>query len=307
MPPALGRFSTMIVWPRGLPIACAMTRATVSVGPPAAYGTSMVMALVGYCCASALVQNAIDAISDAMNEIRFIMGSGGEGAILRKGKVARPAGFEPTTLGFGGQYSDPLSYGRFQAKIIPLYQLQSQPNPRSRRMTAAEEHDEHSSFIKTPQQLIVVVLLSFIVPIVGIILVVQLVLHQPSADANATSPEAVAARLQPVGKVEVAAAASAPGARNGEEIYKSVCTACHQTGVANAPKLGDKAAWAPRLTAGLNGLVANASKGKGAMPPKGGAADLSDTELARAVVFMANQSGASFKEPAAAQKSAAKK
>src|SRR6266850_6223133 len=79
---------------------------------PAAYGTSMVMLLVGYCCASALVQNAIDAISDVTNEIRFIVGSGGEGAILRKGKLARPAGFEPTTLGFGGQYSDPLSYGR---------------------------------------------------------------------------------------------------------------------------------------------------------------------------------------------------
>jgi cytochrome c5 len=174
-------------------------------------------------------------------------------------------------------------------------------------MTAAEEHDEHSSFIKTPQQLIIVILLSFIVPIFGIILVVQLVLHQPSADANAMTPEAVAARLQPAGKVEVSAPAAAPGARSGEEIYKSVCTACHQTGVANAPKLGDKAAWAPRLKDGLNGMVAIATKGKGAMPPKGGAADLSDTELARAVVFMANQSGASFKEPAAAQKSAAKK
>jgi cytochrome c5 len=169
------------------------------------------------------------------------------------------------------------------------------------------EHDQHSSFIKTPQQLIVVILLSFIVPIVGILLVVQLVLHQPSADPNAMTPEAVAARLQPAGKVDVSAPASAPGARSGEEIYKSVCTACHQTGVANAPKLGDKAAWAPRMKDGLNAMVAIAAKGKGAMPPKGGAADLSDTELARAVVFMANQSGASFKEPAAAQKPAAKK
>src|SRR3989442_8406533 len=126
MPPALGRFSTMIVWPRGLPIACAMTRATVSVGPPAAYGTSMVMVLVGYCCASALVQNAIDAINDVTNQIRFIMDSSREGAILRK--VARPAGFEPTTLGFGGQYSDPLSYGRFgeDAQDSPI----SFPRPR---------------------------------------------------------------------------------------------------------------------------------------------------------------------------------
>src|SRR5262245_34033462 len=54
MPPALGRFSTMIVWPSGLPMACAVTRATVSVGPPAAYGTSIEMFLFGYCCADAL-------------------------------------------------------------------------------------------------------------------------------------------------------------------------------------------------------------------------------------------------------------
>ena len=169
------------------------------------------------------------------------------------------------------------------------------------------EHDQHSSFIKTPQQLIVVVVASFVVPIVGILLLVQLVLSKPSADPSAMAPEAVAARLQPVGKIEVAAAASAPGARSGEEIVKSVCAACHQTGVANAPKIGDKAAWAPRIGQGLNGMLAVATKGKGAMPPKGGAADLSDTELARAIVFMANQSGGSLKEPPAAQKPAAKK
>src|SRR2546427_10532160 len=111
MPPALGRFSTMIVWPRGLPIACAMTRATVSVGPPAAYGTSMVMFLVGDCSASALAQTAIATISDETNEPRFIRGCSGEGAILRKGRVARPAGSGPPTLAFRGQCSGTLSYG----------------------------------------------------------------------------------------------------------------------------------------------------------------------------------------------------
>ncbi len=168
------------------------------------------------------------------------------------------------------------------------------------------EHDQHSSFIKTPQQLIVVVLAAFIVPIVGIILLVQLVISKPSADPNAMTPESVAARLQPVGRVEVAAPAAAPGARSGEEIVKAVCAACHQAGVANAPKIGDRAAWAPRLKEGLNGLLATALKGKGAMPPKGGAADLTDTELARAIVFMANQSGGNLKEPPA-PKAAAKK
>ena len=164
------------------------------------------------------------------------------------------------------------------------------------------EHDEHSSFIKTPQQLIVVVLLAFLVPIIGILLLVTLVLNQPGADAAALQPEAVAERLQPVGRVEFGAAAAAPGARSGEEIVNSACAACHQAGVANAPKLGDKAAWAPRVKTGLKGMLAVAIKGKGAMPPRGGLADLSDAELARAIVYMANQSGAGLKEPAAPKK-----
>ena len=164
------------------------------------------------------------------------------------------------------------------------------------------EHQEHQSFIKTPQQLIVVVLLAFLVPIIGILLLVTLVLNQPGADAAALKPEAVAARLQPVGRVEFGAAAAAPGARTGEEIVNSACAACHQAGVANAPKLGDKAAWAPRVKTGLNGMLAVAIKGKGAMPPRGGLADLSDAELARAIVYMANQSGAGLKEPAAPKK-----
>jgi cytochrome c5 len=160
-------------------------------------------------------------------------------------------------------------------------------------------HDEHSSFIKTPQQLVVVILLSFLVPIIGIILIVQLVIGRPGADPAALTPDAVAARIQPVGKVEIGAPAAAPGARGGEEIVKSVCGACHTAGVANAPKIGDKAAWAKLAGKGMAGLVATAAKGVGAMPPRGGAADLTDTELARAIAFMANQSGQALKEPAA--------
>jgi cytochrome c5 len=169
------------------------------------------------------------------------------------------------------------------------------------------EHDEHSTFIKTPQQLIVVVLLSFLVPIIGIVLLVNLVLNKPSADPAALAPEAVAARLQPIGRVEFGAASgTAAGPRSGEDIVKSACLACHQAGVANAPKVGDKAAWAPRIKTGLNGMLAVAAKGKGAMPPRGGVADLSDLELARAIVVMANQSGGSLKEPAAPKPAAAK-
>jgi cytochrome c5 len=168
------------------------------------------------------------------------------------------------------------------------------------------EHEEHSTFIKTPQQLIIVVLLAFLVPIIGIVLLVNLVLNKPSADPAALAPEAVAQRLQPVGRVEFGASAAASGPRSGEDIVKSACLACHQAGVANAPKIGDKAAWGPRIKTGLNGMLAVAIKGKGAMPPRGGVADLSDFELSRAIVHMANQSGGGLKEPAAPKAPAAK-
>ena len=169
-----------------------------------------------------------------------------------------------------------------------------------------DTHDSHSSYIKTPQQLIVVVLLAFLVPIIGIILVVSLVLSRPSAEPNAMTPESVAARIQPVGRVEFGAGGgAAAGTRSGEEIVKAVCTACHQAGVANAPKLGDKAQWAPRLKQGLNALVASVVKGKGAMPPKAGDPSLTDEEIARAVVAMANEAGAKFKAPAASKPASA--
>jgi cytochrome c5 len=162
------------------------------------------------------------------------------------------------------------------------------------------EHDEHSSFIKTPQQLITVVLLAFVVPIFGIVLLVQFVVDRPRADPSALTPEAVAARIQPVGKVEFGAAGAA-AAKSSEDIVKEVCAACHQAGIANAPKLGDKAAWAPRLKLGLDGLMQSVVKGKGAMPPRAGTS-LTDAELAGTVVFMANQAGGNLKEPAPAKK-----
>ena len=177
----------------------------------------------------------------------------------------------------------------------------------------ADAHDEHSSFIKTPQQLITVVVLAFVVPIFGIVMLVNLVLGKPHADPGALNPEAVAERIQPVGKLEFGAAGGGT-ARSGEEVVKAVCGACHLTGAAGAPKVGDNAAWGPRIKAGLKSLVDNASKGIKAMPPRGGldAGPVGDQELTRAIIQMANQSGASFKEPAApaapaADKAAAKK
>ena len=164
------------------------------------------------------------------------------------------------------------------------------------------EHDEHSSFIKTPQQLITIVVLAFVVPVLAIVLLVKLVVDRPQADPSAMQPEAVATRIAPVGRLEVAAAGA--GAANvepraGEAIVKQYCAACHQTGAAGAPRIGDRAAWGKLAKAGLDGMLKNALQGKGAMPPRGGGADLSDLELSRAIVYMANQSGASLKDPAA--------
>ena len=167
-------------------------------------------------------------------------------------------------------------------------------------------HEQHTSFIKTPQQLIVVILLSFAVPIASVLLVVKLVLSQPSADPGALTPEAVAARIQPVARLEFGAAATPAGARKGDDIVKATCAACHQAGVANAPKIGDRASWAPHLQHGLKDMLADAIKGKGAMPPRGGDASLTDAELTRAIIFMANQSGGQLKEPAAAAKKKSK-
>lgn len=121
--------------------------------------------------------------------------------------------------------------------------------------------------------------------------------------------DAVAARIQPVAKLEIAGAPKGPatGNRSGEELYKAVCFACHAPGAAipTSPKLGDKAAWAPRIGVGLDVLTKSAITGKNAMPPKGGATEASETEIARAIVYMTNKSGANFKEPAAGAKPAA--
>ncbi len=158
-------------------------------------------------------------------------------------------------------------------------------------------HDEHVSFIKTPQQLLVVLFLSFAVPIVGILLLVSLVLGEQGVAPMTLEPNAVAARIHPVGSLEVIDANAPKVFKTGEEVVKTVCAACHTTGAANAPKIGDKAAWAPRLSAGMKVLLENAINGKGAMPARGGVPDLSDYEIARSIVVMANESGGSLKEP----------
>jgi cytochrome c5 len=162
-------------------------------------------------------------------------------------------------------------------------------------------HEEPSSPIKTPKQLITVIVLSFLVPITLIVMLSQLLTTgiNTNKDQPALTDAAVAARIKPVGIVAVTDPNAPKVEKTGKEIVDGACGACHATGALNAPKIGDKAAWGKHIAGGLDHLVQLATKGVGQMPPRGGNADLSDLEIARAIVFMANQSGASFKEPAA--------
>ncbi len=88
--------------------------------------------------------------------------------------------------------------------------------------------------------------------------------------------------------------------KSGEQVYKEVCTACHATGVSNAPKFGDKKAWARLIKEGQVTLTIDGWFGVRAMPPKGGNPNLALDEFARAVAFMAGAAGANWKDPDAA-------
>ena len=187
----------------------------------------------------------------------------------------------------------------------------------------ADPHHHHHDPIQDnidahPVKLAIGIVIGAIALIVGIYLLVQLAVHgyagRDMKGNPAMSDAAVKQRLGPVAKVEVdpnapatpaAAPAAAPavaavsvppaaapgkaaaaGAADGKATYTTVCAVCHGAGVAGAPKFADKAAWAPRIAQGVNVLHANAMKGKGAMPPKGGNPSLSDAQVAAAVDYM---------------------
>lgn len=117
---------------------------------------------------------------------------------------------------------------------------------------------------------------------------------------KATDAAAVTERIAPVAEVEVAKAQTAVnGEINGEQIVTNSCAACHATGALNAPKIGDKAGWAPRIAQGYETLVTHAINGIRMMPARGGNPALSDAEIAHAVAFMANSAGAKFTPPEA--------
>jgi cytochrome c5 len=165
----------------------------------------------------------------------------------------------------------------------------------------SDAQHEHQSFIRTPKQLIAVVAGFFLVIVIGIILLVSFATNEKlvGEGTQSQSAEAVAARVRPVAEEGYALKdANAPKVlQDGKSVYTAVCAACHDTGAAGAPKRGDTAAWSARLAQGYDTLVQHAVHGIRAMPAKGGNPDLDDVEVARAVVYMANASGARFKEP----------
>lgn len=165
------------------------------------------------------------------------------------------------------------------------------------------QHDEHEPLIKTPKQLIIAVIAAFVVPILIIILLANYVGlgAREGAGGSGMSEEAVNDRIKPVAQLELKDPNAPHVFKTGEQLYKEVCATCHAAGVAGAPKFGDAASWGPRLPQGLDGLTKVALAGKGGMPARGGTSpdDVSDYEIERAIVYMANSAGGKLQEPAA--------
>lgn len=168
-----------------------------------------------------------------------------------------------------------------------------------------DTHEAHTGPVKTPQQMLLLSLASFVIPVFIIIGLVYYVTsaNKPAMGA-ADAEKSLAQRIQKVGVVEVRDA-NRP-LKAGEEVYNVQCAACHTAGAAGAPKFGDAGAWGVRIKLGLETLVTSSLKGKGAMGAQGGG-DFNDTEIARAVVYMANNAGAKFEEPKAPEPAADKK
>jgi cytochrome c5 len=162
-------------------------------------------------------------------------------------------------------------------------------------MSNAHHEEDHTGPIKTPKQLLLAVLYSFVLPVFIIIGLVAYVTAENKPQAGSSNaPEAVAARIQKVGVVEIKDANRA--AHSGEAVFKAQCSACHTAGAAGAPKFGDAGAWAARIGKGYDALLTSALKGKGAMGAQGGG-EFEDFEIGRGVVYMANAAGAKFAEP----------
>jgi cytochrome c5 len=170
--------------------------------------------------------------------------------------------------------------------------------------------DSHAKMTQaTPQEILISVVAGLIAPLLAIFLIVQLVLgiqnkHQPDTTSEAAQ-KATLDRIKPFATL-VALDANAPKVeKSGQEVFDAVCTTCHMAGALGAPKFQNKGDWGPRIKQGYDTLIKHALEGIRQMPPRGGDGDLSDTEVARAVAYMANAAGANFKAPEAPAPAAA--
>ncbi|WP_207003938.1 c-type cytochrome [Trinickia mobilis] len=166
----------------------------------------------------------------------------------------------------------------------------------------------HGAPIKTPGQLIAAIVASFAIPVVIIILLVNYVNEstRTGAGTDGLSDAAVAQRIAPIAQLNLRDVNAPHVYKTGEQVYQAVCSACHATGNAGAPKFGNAGDWAPRISQGFDTLWHTALTGKGAMPARGGTSpdDYSDYEIGRAVAYMADHGGAQFADPPAPAASA---
>ncbi|MFC3530901.1 c-type cytochrome [Vogesella facilis] len=152
-----------------------------------------------------------------------------------------------------------------------------------------------SNETKAPGQIVGILLGVVVLVVVAIYLLAKLATSGFDVNAEVMTKEAVAARLKPAG--ESVASDAPPGMKTGEQVYKAICITCHGAGLAGSPKFADAGAWAARVAKGWDVLTQHALQGFNAMPAKGGAADLTDDEVKRAVAFMGNAGGGKFTEP----------
>jgi cytochrome c5 len=161
-----------------------------------------------------------------------------------------------------------------------------------------DHHEEGESFVKTPKQLIVVVLLALVLPIIIIMLLANYVVSgkRPGAGTEVATAESIGARIQPVAGHVLKVPGDLSKLKSGQEVYNANCATCHKEGTVGSPKFGDTAAWAPRLKNSFDALWNSALKGKGNMAAQSGG-DWDDIEIGRAVAYMANAAGAKFEDP----------
>ena len=155
----------------------------------------------------------------------------------------------------------------------------------------------------TTQEIIISVVAGLFAPLIAIFLIIQLIEGIQGRQVDTDSPEVAAKivenNIRPFAKLEAVDANAPKAEKSGQEVYDSVCSACHGSGALGAPKYQNKGDWGPRIGKGLDALTTHALEGFKQMPARGGNPDLSDTEVKRAIVYMANAAGANFKEPAA--------